>query len=105
MLSRERISGMNWNWRGMHQKLGATAGGLCFGFSVTGIAKAEMPVDRNIKLLTVQKYQHHLLMGRKSTQIILLLVRNAFLLGLIIVLVKKTHSFIIFIFADISAWH
>ncbi|XP_047075174.1 OVARIAN TUMOR DOMAIN-containing deubiquitinating enzyme 4-like [Lolium rigidum] len=48
MLSRERISGMNWNWRGMHQKLGATAGGLCFGFSVTGIAKAEMPVDRNI---------------------------------------------------------
>jgi hypothetical protein len=48
MLSRERISGMNWNWRGMHQKLGATAGGLCSGFSVTGIAKAEMPVDRNI---------------------------------------------------------
>jgi hypothetical protein len=48
MLSRERISGMNWNWRGMHQKLGATAGGLCFGFSVTGVAKAEMPVDRNI---------------------------------------------------------
>lgn len=39
MISRERISGINWNWRGMHQKLGATAGGLCFGFSVSGVAK------------------------------------------------------------------
>jgi hypothetical protein len=46
MLSRERISGMNWNWRGMHQTIGATAGGLCFCFSVSGVAKAEMNVDR-----------------------------------------------------------
>lgn len=48
MLSRERISGISWNWKGMHQKIGGTAGGLCLGFSVSGIAKAEMPADRKI---------------------------------------------------------
>ncbi|CAM0912058.1 unnamed protein product [Alopecurus aequalis] len=48
VLSREGISGVNWNWRGINQKIGATTGGLCFGFSVSGTAKAEMPLDRNI---------------------------------------------------------
>ena len=48
VLAREGSSGINWNWRGINKKIGATTGGLCFGFSVSGTAKAEMPVDRNI---------------------------------------------------------
>lgn len=39
-------SRINWNWKGMHQKLGGVAGGLCFGFSVTGVASAEVPIIR-----------------------------------------------------------
>ncbi|CAL5013396.1 unnamed protein product [Urochloa decumbens] len=39
-------SRIGWNWKGMHQKLGGVAGGLCFGFSVTGLASAEVPIIR-----------------------------------------------------------
>lgn len=59
MLSRDRISVISWNWRGMHQKIGATAGGLCFGFSVSGIAKAEMPVDRKINCAETSASSSH----------------------------------------------
>lgn len=49
MPSREKISNISWNWRGMTRKIGGTAGGLCLGFSVSGIAaSAENPVDKNI---------------------------------------------------------
>ncbi|KAL6661234.1 hypothetical protein ACP70R_000618 [Stipagrostis hirtigluma subsp. patula] len=48
MPSREKVSRIGWNWRGMHQKIGGAAAGLCFGFSVTGLASVEVPVDRNI---------------------------------------------------------
>lgn len=46
MPSREKCSRIGWNWRGMHQKIGGAAGGLCFGFSVTEQASAEIPVIR-----------------------------------------------------------
>lgn len=59
MLSRDRMSGTNWKWRGVHQKIGATAGGLCFGFSVSGIAKAEMPVDRKINCAETSASSSH----------------------------------------------
>ncbi|KAM3261220.1 hypothetical protein ACQJBY_052091 [Aegilops geniculata] len=59
MLSRERISGISWKWGGVHQKIGATAGGLCFGFSVSGIAKAEMPVDRKINCAETSASSSH----------------------------------------------
>ncbi|XP_066353587.1 uncharacterized protein [Miscanthus floridulus] len=39
-------SRIGWNWKNMHHKIGGAAGGLCFGFSVTGIASAEVPVIR-----------------------------------------------------------
>lgn len=39
-------SRIGWNWKGMHQKIGGVAGGLCFGFSVTGLASAEVRVIR-----------------------------------------------------------
>ena len=59
MLSREKISGISWKWGGVHQKIGATAGGLCFGFSVSGIAKAEMPVDRKINCADTSASSSH----------------------------------------------
>uniref|UniRef100_A0A0A9HZ97 Ubiquitin thioesterase OTU n=1 Tax=Arundo donax TaxID=35708 RepID=A0A0A9HZ97_ARUDO len=46
MPSREKFSRIGWNWRGMHQKIGGAAGALCFGFSVTILASAEVPVIR-----------------------------------------------------------
>jgi hypothetical protein len=46
MPSREKISRIGWNWKGMHQKIGGAAGGLCFGFSVTELANTEIPVIR-----------------------------------------------------------
>ncbi|KAL6858921.1 hypothetical protein ACP4OV_017923 [Aristida adscensionis] len=46
MPSHEKGSRIGWNWRGMHQKIGGAAVGLCFGFSVTGVASAEVPVER-----------------------------------------------------------
>lgn len=39
-------SRIGWNWKNMHHKIGGAAGGLCFGFSVTGVASAEVPVIR-----------------------------------------------------------
>ncbi|TVU05226.1 hypothetical protein EJB05_48384 [Eragrostis curvula] len=45
--SREKLSRIGWKWRGMHQKIGGAAGGLCFGFSVTELASAEIPVSRS----------------------------------------------------------
>ncbi|KAL5681895.1 hypothetical protein ACJX0J_008280, partial [Zea mays] len=39
-------SRIGWNWKNMHQKIGGVAGGLCFGFSVTGVASAEVPIIR-----------------------------------------------------------
>ncbi|XP_062192275.1 OVARIAN TUMOR DOMAIN-containing deubiquitinating enzyme 4-like isoform X2 [Phragmites australis] len=45
--SREFFSRISWNWRDMHQKVGGAAGGLCFVFSVTGLASAEVPVIRS----------------------------------------------------------
>lgn len=48
MPSCHRVSSISWNWRGMHQKIGGTAGGLCLGFSVSGSAKAEISMDRKM---------------------------------------------------------
>jgi hypothetical protein len=45
MPSHEKLR-IGWNWKGMHQKLGGVASGLCFGFSVTGLASAEVPIIR-----------------------------------------------------------
>nr|BAJ90072.1 predicted protein [Hordeum vulgare subsp. vulgare] len=59
MLSPERISGISSKWSGVHQKIGATAGGLCFGFSISGIAKAEMPVDRKINCAETSASSSH----------------------------------------------
>uniref|UniRef100_A0A0A9G4D2 Ubiquitin thioesterase OTU n=1 Tax=Arundo donax TaxID=35708 RepID=A0A0A9G4D2_ARUDO len=46
MSSCENFSRIGWNWRGIHQKIGGAASALCFGFSVTGLASAEVPVIR-----------------------------------------------------------
>ncbi|KAL5221793.1 hypothetical protein ABZP36_026506 [Zizania latifolia] len=45
---RQNFSSISWNWRGLHQKIGGTAGGLCLGFSVSGIASTEIPVERSV---------------------------------------------------------
>jgi hypothetical protein len=46
MPSKGKLSRIGWNWRGMHQKIGGAAVGRCFGFSVTELASAEIPVIR-----------------------------------------------------------
>ncbi|XP_006659568.1 OVARIAN TUMOR DOMAIN-containing deubiquitinating enzyme 4-like [Oryza brachyantha] len=48
MHSRDKFSSMNWNWRGLHHKIGGTAGGLFLGFAVSGIANNEVPVEISI---------------------------------------------------------